>query len=371
MIKRTILFSKVNALGIIISLLVVALLIGATIYRGGFNLGIDFKSGQNIVASVPGAAAQKDVAESLEAEFPGVIVTHVNNSADKTFNIKITATESEQGPNVTRMEALLKARFGESVVVLSSAFMDSTLSQNLFRSALVLTAIAILLIFVYVGLRFKFRFALAAISSLVYDVLFIVSVIGAFGMEVTTTTIAAVLTIIGYSLNDTIVIFDRIRENLKLMNGASFSRIADTSITVTLSRTFITAFTTLLAVLALYFFATGDVQAFASVMLIGVIEGIWSTIFIATPMLYVLGFTKIVAADAGAARPAFAHPQRIDAPAAAVSRGEEGDAVAASGSGFASGQPQTHNTFAPAAAPDINTKAARIREEILKHRKKK
>ena len=121
--------------------------------------------------------------------------------------------------------------------------------------------------------------------ALFHDVLIMLGFIGTFQLEVNTTTIAAVLTIIGYSLNDTIVVFDRIRENTGLLKGEKFSRIIDISITQSLSRTIITSLTTLIAVLALYFFGTGPIKDFALNLIVGIIAGTYSSIFIASPIL--------------------------------------------------------------------------------------
>ncbi len=291
--KKTLVFSKYNTLALIFSLLVTSALVGVTVFRGGFNLGIDFRSGQNIVVSLPSAVSSYDVSQALVESFPKVLVTQVNNATDKTFNIKIASTENAQQQQFERLENILISRF-ESVELLSSAFIAGTISRNLLSSSLFLTSMAMLLILLYLGIRFKFRFALAAIAALLHDTLFVLGFIGAFQIEVSVSTVAAVLTIVGYSLNDTIVIFDRIRENISFMKGSALKVITDTSITSTLSRTVITSFTTMLAVVALYIFATGNVQIFALTLLVGLIEGVWSSIFIATPMLYVFGGKKIV-----------------------------------------------------------------------------
>lgn len=291
--KRIIVFSKYNTLALVLSLVVTSILVGVTVFKGGFNLGIDFRSGQNIVVSVPSAVSSTDVSQALRETFPKVLVTQVNNASDLTFNIKIASKENEQEQQFKHLQGILTSRF-KSVEVLSSAFIAGTISRNLLSSSLFLTSIAILLILVYLGIRFKFRFALAAIAALLHDTLFVLSFIGAFHIEVSVSTVAAVLTIVGYSLNDTIVIFDRIRENISFMKGASLRAITDTSITSTLSRTVITSLTTILAVVALYIFATGNVQIFALTLLVGLIEGVWSSVFIATPMLYVFRGKKLV-----------------------------------------------------------------------------
>ncbi len=187
---------------------------------------------------------------------------------------------------------LLGERFGANSVLLKKTdFVGSVFSLDLVRGAIWSIIVALALILVYVTVRFRFIFATAAILALVHDVSFMIGVIGTFQLEVTSATIAAVLTIIGYSLNDTIVVFDRIRENTALMPEASRADIIDTSITQSLSRTTITSLTTLLAVLAIYVFGTGVIRDFALNLIVGVVVGTYSSIFIASPI--VLGWQNL------------------------------------------------------------------------------
>ncbi len=290
--NKIIAFSKFNTTGLIISLFVTSILIGITVYRGGFNLGIDFRSGQSVEVSIPSVSNADNIQTAIAGDFPRAVITPVGNATKRTFSIKISSTEKDQAKRIASLRRVLAKEY-PSMEILGSSFIGATLSKSLFRSAITLTLLALVLIMLYVALRFKFRFSLAAIVALVHDTVFVLGFIGAFQIEVTVSTVAAVLTIVGYSLNDTIVIFDRIRESANLMKGASFTEITDTGITRTLSRTIITSFTTILAVAAIYFFARGDIQNFARVLLLGLVEGAWSSVFIATPMLYVFGVQKI------------------------------------------------------------------------------
>ncbi len=346
--KKAIVFSKYNTLALVLSIIVTSVLVGITVFKGGFNLGIDFRSGQNVVASIPSADSPAEVTQALVAAFPKVLVTRVNNATDKTFNIKVASKENEQQQQFTSLQDMLVKRF-TTVEILSSSFIAGTISSNLLRSSLFLTSVAMLLILVYLGLRFKFRFALAAIAALLHDTLFVLGFIGAFQIEVSVSTVAAVLTIVGYSLNDTIVIFDRIRENISLMKGAHLRTITDTSITSTLSRTVITSLTTVLAVLALYVFATGNVQIFALTLLVGLIEGVWSSVFIATPMLYVFGGEKLAQVTEQAGLQQGEVTQSIDT----ESGTQNSDAAVASAQSL------------------VTTKAEKIRQQILSKKKRK
>ncbi len=183
------------------------------------------------------------------------------------------------------LRALQNAFGADQVIVKQSDFVGPRLSVSLAEQTFLLTTVALVLILAYTWFRFRLRYAVSAISALVHDAVFMLGVIGALQLEVSTATIAAVLTIIGYSLNDTIVIFDRIRENKTLLKEEDFRTVVDTSITQSLSRTLITSLTTLLAVAAIFIFATGPIQTFALNMMIGILIGTYSTIFVASPIL--------------------------------------------------------------------------------------
>ena len=143
-------------------------------------------------------------------------------------------------------------------------------------------AAAMIFILIYASIRFKPRFAVGAVLAIAHDALVMVSFIAWTRMEFNTTTIAAILTILGYSINDTIVVFDRVRESQRLYFDLGYREILDRSLSETLSRTIITTLTTMLAVLSLYFFTTGSMKDFALALLVGMISGIYSTIFIAS-----------------------------------------------------------------------------------------
>lgn len=185
--------------------------------------------------------------------------------------------------NVT--EALGDAFGGSNIKILQSEYVGPRFSADLASQAAFLTMFALLLILLYSWFRFKLGYAVAAITATLHDTLFMIGIIGAFQLEVSTATVAAVLTIIGYSLNDTIVIFDRMRENSRLMRESPFHLVINTSLTQSFARTIITSLTTLLAVTAIYVFGTGEVQLFGLNMIVGVIVGTYSSLFVASPVL--------------------------------------------------------------------------------------
>lgn len=190
----------------------------------------------------------------------------------------------DQAATEARILSLLADAFGgEQVTILQTDFVGPSLSRLLGEQAVWLVVVAFALIFIYILFRFRAAFAVGALLALVHDIAIMLGVLGTLQLEVSTATIAAVLTIVGYSLNDTIVIFDRIRENETLMRDASFESVINTSITQSLARTLITSLTTLLAVLAIYLFATSSIKTFALSLMIGVVVGTYSSMFVAAP----------------------------------------------------------------------------------------
>ncbi|MFW6274401.1 MAG: protein translocase subunit SecF [Spirochaetota bacterium] len=220
-----------------------------------------------------------------ELENPQVQV--VGNSFHQEYLIRAEDPTGERKDQLERdIRAMLEDAFGEgSVVIKQSEYVGPRFSKTLAEQSFSLTLLALVLILIYIWFRFQFGYAISAIVALTHDVLVMLGFIGATQMEVSTTTIAAVLTIIGYSLNDTIVIFDRIRENEGLLQGRDIEDIINTSISQSLSRTLITSLTTLLAVVALYLFGTGAIKDFALNLIVGIIVGTYSSIFVASPML--------------------------------------------------------------------------------------
>jgi preprotein translocase subunit SecF len=216
-------------------------------------------------------------------------VQAVGAPANQEFILKLPVFEEEPELLETvdgKIVDLLEARFGSNVVIIKKTdFIGSVFSRDLVVGAFWSVIVALVLILIYITVRFRVIYAIAAIVALLHDVGIMIGVIGSFQLEVTSATIAAVLTIIGYSLNDTIVIFDRIRENSALMPEAERRLVIDTSITQSLSRTTITSVTTLLAVLAIYIFGTGTIKDFAFSLIIAVIVGTYSSIFIAAPVV--------------------------------------------------------------------------------------
>lgn len=198
----------------------------------------------------------------------------------------------------------LEGAFGaDKVITMRTDYVGAQFSKSLASSSWKLTLLTVLAILVYATIRFKFQYGLGAVLAILHDGLIMIGFIVWTRMEFNTTSIAAILTILGYSINDTIVIFDRIREDRKLDPGASLSQVIDKSITETLGRTFITTLTTMLAVLALFFFTSGSIKDFALALLVGMISGTYSTVYIAS------GFVQLWEKSRSRAKPKAAEPR--------------------------------------------------------------
>lgn len=288
--KNVVQFTRIRFIMIVVSIVVIAAGITATVMQEGFNLGIDFEAGLRQRVEIGGAddvdvAAVRDALAGID----GVQIQRVGQPEDDEFSIRVRDPGNVENFSQTmssQVEDALGEAFGASnIVVLQTSFVGPRFSQDLASQAIWLTTLALLLILAYIWFRFRLGYAASAIVTLIHDVAVMLGFIGAFQIEVSTATIAAVLTIIGYSLNDTIVIFDRIRENEGILRESPFETIVNTSITQSLSRTLITSLTTMLAVLAIFLFATGQIRDFALNLMVGIVVGTYSSIFVASPML--------------------------------------------------------------------------------------
>lgn len=238
-----------------------------------------------------------DEVRHVLASIQGVTVQQIGSLHEQYFQIRIPDDGSEENANAVLRETLetaLERSYGaDKLAVMSTDFVASQFSGSLALQAVLLVGGALLLIFLYTALRFQWQFAIAAIFAIIHDGLVMLAFITWSQMEFSSITIAAVLTIIGYSINDTIVIFDRVRENARLKPKESVSDVVDFSLTEMLGRTIITTVTTMLAVLALFFFTDGSMKDFALILLIGMLSGVYSSIFISNGYVaFIMGKTS-------------------------------------------------------------------------------
>lgn len=276
---KTIHFLKFGMLATVLSIVGICVLWGLTFYRGVFNIGVDFKSGLSMTVLFPNETPNlSKLKESLDS-LHGVQVQKGENNQVIIRAVDTGEQNFQESTEKTITDILTQHYAGAEV--LASDFVGAGYSSSMVRNSVLLVLGALAMILAYLWLRFELSYALSVILSTVHDVFFLIGFIGAFQLEINAATVAAVLTIIGYSLNDTIVTFDRIRENRYTEKRLSMHEIIDLSITQTLSRTIITSLTTLLSIIAIVFLATGSVRLFAIEMVFGIIIGTYSSIFIA------------------------------------------------------------------------------------------
>jgi len=215
-----------------------------------------------------------------------VSVQKLGADSERRFMIRMEDSALETGVGgiaSDRFVAALEEDFGKGeIAVTRSDFVGSRFSRNLTDQAGMLVTLTMLLVLAYMAIRFKFQYALGAVIGILYDGIVMVAFIVWTRMEFNTTTIAAILTILGYSTNNTIVVFDRVRENLRLYPDESFVDILDRSLTGTLGRTIITTLTTMVAVVPLFIFTTGAMKDFSLALLVGMTSGVYTTMFIAS-----------------------------------------------------------------------------------------
>ena len=265
---------------------VLVVAVAAIIFKG-LNLGIDFEGGSQVSFETPEPASVDEVRQEM-ADI-GRADAVIQGRGDETdgeyeqFQIKTESlTTAEQNELTLALENDLGA---ESIGIRN---VSGSFSEQILRGAIYAIVASLVLIVIYVTIRFEFIFALPIFRALFYDITVAMGVYALFGWEVTAATVAALLTILGYSMYDTIIIFDRVRENIPLMRKSSFAAIANQSLWETVRRSLATTFITLLPILSLILFGGDTLKEFAFALLIGIASGAFSTIFIATPFLAVL-----------------------------------------------------------------------------------
>ncbi|MBU1075971.1 MAG: protein translocase subunit SecF [Spirochaetes bacterium] len=282
-------FMKFRKVTYILSLTVFIFSLTSIFFLKGFNFGIDFTGGVLIQVKFYKTVSENQIRDALSSENTGnIVIQRIGQPKENIFIIK-SKIISENTETLNWIQENLITHFEKDSIQLpfqKSELVGPAIGKDLRNLAYLLIVISLIAILIYISVRFQFKFAIAAIVALVHDVIFTLGIFSFFEKEINIPIVAAVLTIIGYSLNDTIVVFDRIRENMKIMHGQAFDTIINISIKTTLNRTIITSLTTLLAVLSLYLWGGTVIHDFAFAFLIGILVGTYSSIFVASPVLY-------------------------------------------------------------------------------------
>ena len=271
-------YNKFNILSI--TLVVISLFL--LIFKG-LNFGIDFKGGTLIeLRSTDNNINTSSLRDNLnQMNLGDVSVKNFGNEND--FLIKFEINENKNVIEEIRFN--LDKSFGNNFDFRRVENVGPKVSAELLRSGIIAISVALALMLIYIWIRFEWQFSLGAILALFHDVIVTLGLFSLLGLEINLSIIAAVLTIVGYSMNDTVVIFDRIRENLKKYSDIKIYELSNISINETLSRTLITSITTLLALLSIFFFGGEILKGFSLAMIFGVVFGTYSSIYIANTIL--------------------------------------------------------------------------------------
>ncbi len=273
----------------VISILLVLAAIG-TLAVKGLNFGLDFTGGTLIEMHYPQTADLGEVrAELAEQGYPSAVVA--NFGSDQDVVIRIQSDEEKVGDKVA--EALAASYQGDGEVERKRIeYVGSQVGDEFTNDGGLGLLFALIVVMVYVALRFQFKFSVGAVAALAHDVLIVLGLFSLFAVDFDLTVLAAVLAVIGYSLNDTIVVSDRIRENFRKIRKSDAFEIINTSLTQTLGRTLITSFTTLLVLFALFIFGGDLIHNFALALILGVVVGTYSSIYVAANILLILKISK-------------------------------------------------------------------------------
>lgn len=255
----------------------------------GLNYGIDFSGGTKIELAYEADVSVLDMRQTLASNgYPEAVVQHFGSNKDVLVRIPLSADNSDAKVSDDVVGVLAASPVG-SAEVRSVEFVGPTFGKELFEKGILALIYALIGVMIYVAFRFEWKFSLGSVMALAHDVIITVGLFSIIQLEFTLPVLAALLAVIGYSLNDTIVVFDRIRENFRKLRETDTEETMNVSINQTLPRTILTSLTTLLVLIALYFYGGDALNGFAATLIIGVLIGTYSSIFVASPAVLALG----------------------------------------------------------------------------------
>ncbi|PLX80845.1 MAG: protein translocase subunit SecF [Desulfuromonas sp.] len=273
-------------IAVIVSIALIVIGLASLVVKGGPEYGIDFAGGTLIQVRFADNTSATDIKDGLQSLDLGNVVVQQFGDDAKEYLIRTQSSSTEMKGIGQQVTSALKTEYGEEKVEMRRIEMvGPQVGEDLREKGYKAILFAMVAILIYITLRFEFRFAVGAILALVHDVAITIGAFSLSGREIDLPIIAAFLAIIGYSLNDTIIVYDRIRENMGRYNKEGFTKIVNRSINETLSRTLLTSGTTLMVLIALFVFGGGVIHNFAFAMLVGVLIGTYSSIFVASPLL--------------------------------------------------------------------------------------
>ncbi len=280
-------YKKMN----IFSLIVIFLSFFFLLFKG-LNLGVDFKGGTLIeIRSESIKVEISEIRQSLLKMNLGDVTVKKFGKEDD-FLVKIEANNANDEDFIKKINNQLTSDLGSVINFRRVENVGPKVSRELFKDGILAISLSLAAMLIYIWIRFEWQFSLGAIVALIHDVIITIGIFSFLSYEINLSIVAAILTIVGYSMNDTVVIFDRIRENLRKYSKISISEISNISTNETLSRTLITSITTLLALFSIYIFGGAILKGFSFAMIMGVIVGTYSSIFVAAPVLNYTNVTQ-------------------------------------------------------------------------------
>lgn len=290
--KTSIDFMRLGNAAVVFSALLILASIASLVFRG-LNFGLDFTGGTLIEVSYPSAPRIADVRENLaNSGHADAVVQTFGSANDIVVRIPPRGEETSDAELSTEVLKALQNGVEGEVEMRRVEFVGPQVGDDLTEQGILAVVYSLIGIFIYVMFRFQWRFSVGSVAALIHDVIISMGLISLFQIEFDLTVVAALLAVIGYSLNDTIVLFDRIRENFPRMRKSLPKEVINTSINQVLARTLMMSITTLLVLIALFIFGGAIIHAFAYTLIVGVVVGTYSSIYVASTSLLYLGVSK-------------------------------------------------------------------------------
>ena len=291
MAKNTINFMALRKPALILSALLVATSI-VSLATLKLNVGIDFTGGSIIEVGYQQPVQLEPIRDTLAANgYKDAVIQHFGSTNEVLIRL-VPKSDQNEAQLSSDIIQLLRAMTDDTVIERRVEYVGPQVGEELTEDGGLAVLYALIAILVYISFRFEYRFSLGAVAALIHDVIITLGIFSLFRLEFDLSVLAAILAIIGYSLNDTIVVFDRIRENFRKIRNKTPEEVTNISLNQTISRTVMTSCTTLLVLLALFFIGSEVIHAFSLALIIGVLVGTYSSIYIATSIALLLGISR-------------------------------------------------------------------------------
>lgn len=277
-------FLRIRKVGYLLSLGLLTLSL-ILFFTKGFNLGLDFTGGTSIHVKMSSPSSTSSIRSALkEVKLDDALIQEIGTGKTE-FEIRVSIKKGGSSQLVQKVKSALDRSFPSNYEIRKVEFIDALVGDEMRKASIYSLLFVMVGILLYVGYRYEPTFALAAIIPIFHDAIITLGVFSFLGREIDLRVVAAILTVLGYSLNDTIIVFDRIRENLKIRGRKSMESIINRSINENLGRTVITSGTSLFAVISIFLFGGESLNSFALALLIGIVFGTYSSIYVAAPLI--------------------------------------------------------------------------------------